>query len=86
MTRGWPARVAGLLVFLSPTLQLVPQRGLLPPPLSSSPPLVLSAQAGTERPRTSPLDKEKRPGTFLCAGCSNPLFDMSAKFDSGTGW
>ena len=40
----------------------------------------------TERAGTSPLDHEKRPGTFVCAGCGSPLFDMSTKFDSGTGW
>jgi peptide-methionine (R)-S-oxide reductase len=43
-------------------------------------------QHGTERAGTSPLDREKRPGTFHCAGCGQPLFDASAKFDSGTGW
>ncbi len=41
---------------------------------------------GTERAGTSPLDREKRPGTFACAGCGEPLFDMATKFDSGTGW
>lgn len=43
-------------------------------------------QAGTERPFSSPLDKEKREGTFLCAGCGNALFSSKTKFDSGTGW
>jgi peptide-methionine (R)-S-oxide reductase len=43
-------------------------------------------QHGTERAGTSPLNREKRPGTFRCAGCGQPLFDASAKFDSGTGW
>ncbi|MCT0249486.1 peptide-methionine (R)-S-oxide reductase MsrB [Synechococcus sp. CS-205] len=41
---------------------------------------------GTERPFTSPLNNEKRQGTFLCAGCRLPLFSSSAKYDSGTGW
>jgi peptide-methionine (R)-S-oxide reductase len=41
---------------------------------------------GTEAPGTSPLDREKRAGTFHCAGCDLPLFASSAKFDSGTGW
>jgi peptide-methionine (R)-S-oxide reductase len=40
----------------------------------------------TERAWTSPLDKEHRPGTFVCAGCDLPLFSSQTKFDSGTGW
>ena len=43
-------------------------------------------QEGTERPFSSPLEHEKRRGTFLCAGCRLPLFASAAKFDSGTGW
>ncbi|MCO6417311.1 peptide-methionine (R)-S-oxide reductase MsrB [Siccirubricoccus sp. KC 17139] len=41
---------------------------------------------GTERAGTSPLNAEKRPGTFLCAGCGTPLFDAATKYESGTGW
>ncbi|HEY8371049.1 MAG TPA: peptide-methionine (R)-S-oxide reductase MsrB [Thermodesulfobacteriota bacterium] len=41
---------------------------------------------GTERPWTSPLNDEHRPGTYVCAACRQPLFDGQAKFDSGTGW
>jgi peptide-methionine (R)-S-oxide reductase len=41
---------------------------------------------GTERPFTSPLNDEKRAGTFLCAGCDQPLFASETKYDSGTGW
>jgi peptide-methionine (R)-S-oxide reductase len=41
---------------------------------------------GTERAGTSPLNQEKRPGTFYCAGCGQALFDASTKFESGTGW
>jgi peptide-methionine (R)-S-oxide reductase len=40
----------------------------------------------TERPWTSPLNKEKREGTFACAGCDLPLFKSETKFESGTGW
>jgi len=40
----------------------------------------------TERPFSSPLDKEKRTGTFVCAACYLPLFESVHKFDSGTGW
>jgi len=41
---------------------------------------------GTEPPGTSPLNQEKRPGVFACAGCGLALFTTEMKFDSGTGW
>jgi peptide-methionine (R)-S-oxide reductase len=41
---------------------------------------------GTERAGTSPLNAEKRAGTFTCAGCGKPLFASDTKFESGTGW
>jgi peptide-methionine (R)-S-oxide reductase len=41
---------------------------------------------GTEPPGSSPLNGEKRAGTFNCAGCDLPLFSSATKFDSGTGW
>ena len=40
----------------------------------------------TERPFTSPLNNEKRPGVFVCAGCGLPLFTSEMKYESGTGW
>lgn len=40
----------------------------------------------TERAFTSPLNEEKRAGTFHCAGCDLALFSSETKFDSGTGW
>jgi peptide-methionine (R)-S-oxide reductase len=43
-------------------------------------------RAGTELPYSSPLNQEKRAGTFVCAGCAQPLFSSATKFDSGTGW
>lgn len=43
-------------------------------------------QHGTERARTSPLDKVYDPGTYACAGCGLPLFTSETKFNSGTGW
>lgn len=43
-------------------------------------------EEGTEPPGSSPLDREKREGTFICAACFLPLFDSSRKYDSGTGW
>ncbi|HEY0224434.1 MAG TPA: peptide-methionine (R)-S-oxide reductase MsrB [Pseudolabrys sp.] len=41
---------------------------------------------GTERAGTSPLNKEKRKGTFACAGCDLPVFSSDTKFESSTGW
>ena len=41
---------------------------------------------GTEMPGSSPLNSEKRAGTFACAGCGSPLFSSQTKFESGTGW
>jgi peptide-methionine (R)-S-oxide reductase len=41
---------------------------------------------GTERPGTSPLNAEKRSGTFRCGGCGKELFASDTKFESGTGW
>ena len=41
---------------------------------------------GTERAGTSPLDKNYDDGTYVCAGCGQPLFTSETKFDSGTGW
>jgi peptide-methionine (R)-S-oxide reductase len=41
---------------------------------------------GTEARGTSPLNREKREGTYRCAGCGQPLFASDTKFDSGTGW
>lgn len=43
-------------------------------------------EASTEMPFSSPLDHERRPGTYLCAGCSLAVFSSKTKFDSGTGW
>ena len=41
---------------------------------------------GTEMRGASPLNKEKRDGRFLCAGCGQELFGSQAKYESGTGW
>ena len=43
-------------------------------------------EAATERPFSSPLLKEHRKGTFVCAGCANALYSSATKFESGTGW
>lgn len=41
---------------------------------------------GTEPPGSSPLNAEKRDGTFKCAACGQSLFSSETKFESGTGW
>ncbi|MBI5716537.1 MAG: peptide-methionine (R)-S-oxide reductase MsrB [Burkholderiales bacterium] len=41
---------------------------------------------GTEAAGSSPLDREKRRGTYHCAGCDLALFTSEMKYDSGTGW
>jgi peptide-methionine (R)-S-oxide reductase len=41
---------------------------------------------GTEPAGTSPLNAEKRPGTYHCAGCDHPLYSSETKYESGTGW
>lgn len=43
-------------------------------------------EEGTERPHSSPLNQERRKGTFVCAGCGQPLFKSDTKYDSRTGW
>jgi peptide-methionine (R)-S-oxide reductase len=43
-------------------------------------------EEGTERPGSSALNNEKRPGVFVCAGCNLPLFTSAMKYESGTGW
>ena len=43
-------------------------------------------QAGTERPFSSPLNKNYAEGVYHCAACDTPLFKSEHKFDSGTGW
>ena len=43
-------------------------------------------RSATERPYSSPLNSEHRPGVFTCAGCQLALFSSATKFDSHTGW
>ena len=56
-------------------------RKLLPPERFS-----ILFEEDTERAGTSPLNEEKRAGTFVCAACFLPLFESKEKFNSGTGW
>lgn len=43
-------------------------------------------EGSTERPFSSPLNDETRPGTFVCGGCAQPVYASDTKFKSGTGW
>ncbi len=43
-------------------------------------------EESTERAGSSPLNDEKRNGTYICAACNLPLFNNAQKFNSGTGW
>jgi len=52
----------------------------------SGPQFYVLRKEGTERPFSSPLNDEKRPGVYACVGCALPLFTSRMKFDSGTGW
>jgi len=79
----WPGRAAAASPATDPRWRLDQaewKRRLSPAAFS------VLRQEGTERPFSSPLEHEKRRGTYLCAGCRLPLFSSAAKFDSGTGW
>ena len=52
----------------------------------SAPEYAVLRQQATERPQSSPLNQEKRTGTYNCAGCQVALFTSAMKYDSGTGW
>ena len=43
-------------------------------------------QEGTESPGSSPLNNEKREGSYHCVGCGTKLFDSLTKYESGSGW
>jgi len=55
-------------------------------PLLTAAAFTVLFEEGTERAGSSPLNAEKRPGTYICAACYLPLFDSKHKFESGTGW
>ena len=91
--RHWIARVSGLIavstlpfrVMAASTFPLNKSRAewkkLLPPEA-----YVVLFEEDTERAGSSPLNDEKRAGTFICAACNQALFDSAHKYDSGTGW
>lgn len=91
--RHWIAGIAGLAALAAlpssragaasfPLKKSREQWAELLPPASYR---VLFEEA-TEPPGSSPLNDEKRAGTFICAACYLPLFSSAQKYDSGTGW
>ena len=92
--RKWISRLSGLIV--AGTVPLGTSAAGRSFPLQKSPaewkklltPAAFNVlfEAGTERAGTSPLNLEKRDGTYVCAACANPLFASSTKYESGTGW
>jgi peptide-methionine (R)-S-oxide reductase len=78
---AWRATLAGAATHFEVTHTDAEWRALLTPDQYA----VLRHEA-TERPFSSPLDHEKRPGVFACAGCDLDLFSSTTKFDSRTGW
>lgn len=92
--RTWMSRISGLIVVSSVPIGSANAAGAFP--LAKSKPewkKLLPADAyhvlfeeGTEPPGSSPLNAEKRVGTFICTACNQPLFDSVHKYESGTGW
>lgn len=76
-------RVAGAAGTAGPTLMKSKEEWakLLPRPAYA-----VLFEDDTEPPGSSPLNHEKRDGTYICAACYLPLFDSATKYDSGTGW
>ncbi|TVO53235.1 peptide-methionine (R)-S-oxide reductase MsrB [Denitromonas halophila] len=76
-------RVAGAAGTAGPTLMKPKEEWakLLPRPAYA-----VLFEDNTEPPGSSPLNHEKRDGTYVCAACYLPLFDSATKYDSGTGW
>ncbi|MEW6168959.1 MAG: peptide-methionine (R)-S-oxide reductase MsrB [Pseudomonadota bacterium] len=89
---SWVAAAAGLGALGNRPAAADQALGTLGLPPSHWRPLVSAAaykvlfEEDTERPFSSPLNDEKRAGTYLCAACYLPLFSSRTKFESGTGW
>lgn len=83
--KDWPALLAKDADVARSTVPIAKSEAEWKQALSEAQFYVLRKEA-TETPFTSPLNGEKRPGVFVCAGCSLPLFSSQMKYDSGTGW
>ena len=96
--RGLLAGTAGLAALGAGALALWPRRAAFAEtfPVAKSPEewaeilteeeFAVLREEATERAFTSPLNDEKRAGTYHCAGCATPVYESATKFDSGTGW
>lgn len=83
-TLAWPAG-NGIIKSGSRNTVTKPTKAKWQPLLDADSYAVLFKES-TEAPGSSPLNGEKRAGTFICAACYQPLFSSDAKFESGTGW
>lgn len=72
---------------LSPNTELLVENESKTMPIQLDPAVYdIIVNKGTERPFSSPLNEEKRPGTYVAADTGKPVFRSEQKFDSGTGW
>ncbi len=85
MQQNWKALLAGGIKAPLPSESLKLSKEQWRKRLSAAQFNILREE-GTERPGSSPLNNEKRPGVFVCAGCDLPLFTSAMKYESGTGW
>jgi len=81
-----PAALAGMAWTVSATAQSVRKSKAEWAALLAPAAYRVLFEEDTERAGSSPLNREKRDGTFVCAACYLPLFDSATKYDSGTGW
>ena len=75
----------GLVSLLLPFKLSAIEKKIINPDLTDEQKRIMFGE-GTERAGTSPLNFEKRKGSYHCANCNTKLFDSVSKFDSGTGW
>ena len=85
LQKNWKALLANGVTVPLPTEQLKLSKEEWRKRLDSNQFYVLREE-GTEQPGSSPLNNEKRPGVFTCAGCGLPVFTSEMKYESGTGW
>src|SRR5690242_823314 len=85
LQRSWKALLAEGMKVPSPTEALKLSKDEWRKRLTAAQFEILREE-GTERPGSSALNTEKRPGVFICVGCNLPVFTSEMKYESGTGW